>query len=344
MKMVKFYQNEGLMRLKLEGTEDLWTAQRIIFSNDIVRSKSLRRFKANESDTGELKEVVVSLRVEKTELDKTAMRLRITGKIVEGKPEQYIKLNSYHTLNVASLDTIDIIKQKWPEYLVGVVKEAVKDTKKPRLGIIVVDDEKALPAYLLGYGVEFKSEIYSNLSKRMSQKDFQEQQKKYYEAVINAIEGMDAESVILAGPGFTKDDIKSYLEAKQERIGKNIIYMQASNTERSGIYEIIKSPDVANLLRRERIRHEFMLMEEFLRGLAVGTSKYGLAGVKDAIEAYQATIVLVNDSVLGEPSIQSLLAAAEEKHLRIEVFNSGDEVGQQLASFKEIASLVSMSP
>lgn len=229
------------MRLKLDTLEDLWTVQRIVLPNDLVKSKSLRKFKANETDVGELKEVIITLRVEKTELDKNALRLRIMGKIVEGKPEQYIRLNSYHTLNIAPSDTLDIIKAAWPDYLVNVVKNAVGDTKKPRLGIIVVDDEKALPAYLLGYGVEFRNEIYSNLSKRMTQKDFQEQQRKFYEAITSTIKSMDVDTVIVAGPGFTKDDVRTYMESKQEKIDKRIIYQQASNTERSGVYEIIRS-------------------------------------------------------------------------------------------------------
>jgi protein pelota len=339
MHIVKFYQGEGVLRLKLDTLEDLWTVQRIVFPGDLVKSKSLRKFKASESDIGELKEVVVTLRVEKTELDKNALRLRIMGKIVDGKPEQYIRLNSYHTLNIAPLDTLDIIKQAWPDYLVDVVKNAVGDTKKPRLGIIVVDDEKALPAYLLGYGVEFRNEIYSNLSKRMTQKDFQEQQKKFYENVAKTIKSMDVDTVIVAGPGFTKDDIRAYIEAKQEKIEKRIIYQQASNTERSGVYEIIRSPEVESLLHSEHIRKEFATMEEFLKGLSAGTSKYGIDNVNEAIDDYRASTVIVNDSVLGDLKVQELLAKAESMHIKIEIFNSNDEVGTQLASFKNVASI-----
>jgi len=133
MRIVKFYNMEGTLRVKIETLEDLWTLQRVIFPNDLARSKSLRRFKASDSDVGELKEVIITLKVERTELDKNASRLRIMGKIVEGKPEQYIRLNSYHTLNVAPMDMLDVIKQSWPSYLIDVIKNAVNDTKKPRL-------------------------------------------------------------------------------------------------------------------------------------------------------------------------------------------------------------------
>ncbi len=108
----------------------MWTLQRIIFANDLVKSESVRKFKSSESDKGELKEVVITVRVEKTEFDKTANRLRIMGKIVEGKPLDYIKLNSYHTLNIAPGDVLDLMKSEWHDYLVIVIRNAVSDTKK----------------------------------------------------------------------------------------------------------------------------------------------------------------------------------------------------------------------
>ncbi len=339
MRIVKFYNMEGTLRVKIETLEDLWTLQRVIFPNDLARSKSLRRFKASDSDVGELKEVIITLKVERTELDKNASRLRIMGKIVEGKPEQYIRLNSYHTLNVAPMDMLDVIKQSWPSYLIDVIKNAVNDTKKPRLGIIVMDDEKALPAYLLGYGVEFRNEIYSHLSKRMTQKDFQEQQRKYYEAIVKEIKGMDVDRIILAGPGFTKDDVKAYIESKQEKIEKNLTYAPASNPERSGIYEIIRSPEVESMLHNEHIRNEFAVMEEFLKGLSSGTSRYGIDNVRAALDGFMLNEIIVNDSVLGDPGVQKLLADAESSRIKIIIFNSQDEVGTQLSSFKDVACL-----
>ncbi|MCL5262313.1 MAG: hypothetical protein M1390_00520, partial [Candidatus Marsarchaeota archaeon] len=86
MRIVKFYAADNTLRVKLDRLEDLWAVQRITFAGDIVKAESQRRFKASESDVGELKDVMIRLRVEKTELDKNASRLRVMGKIVEGRP------------------------------------------------------------------------------------------------------------------------------------------------------------------------------------------------------------------------------------------------------------------
>jgi len=341
MKIIKFYENVGLLKLRVDTLEDLWTVQRIIFAEDIVKSESERKFKSNESDKGELKKVVITLRVEKTELDKDAMRLRVLGKIMEGKPLEYVKINSYHTINIAPGDVFEIMKSKWHDYIVDVVRNAVSDSKRPRLGIIVLDEEKALPAYLLGYGLEFRNEIYSKLSKRMSPKDFQEQEKKYFDEIINTVKNMVVDTVVVAGPGFTREDVKAYGESSGvlKKINKRIFFESISNSERSGVYELIKSEKFARILEKERIRTEFQLIEEFLTNLSTGKSKYGLANVEIAMDNMQANMIFVNDSILGDPAVQKLLADAEEGKVKIEVFNSNDEVGMQLHSFKDIACI-----
>ncbi len=341
MRIVKFHEDEGTLFLKLETLEDLWSAARIVFSGDYVRSRTLRKFKASESDKGEMKEVMITVQVEKIELDKNAQRLRFTGKITEGRPLEYVVLGSYHTINAALGDMIEIRKERWPSYMMKVVKEAVRESKRARLGIMAIDDEKAQPVLLLGYGIDFKSELYSHLSKRMSQKEFQEQQAKYFEAILRSMELMDVSTVIIAGPGFTKDELKRYLDdsGKAKKLGKRLLYMQVSNAERSGVYELIRSDAVEELLKNEHIREEFVLMERFLNGLSSKASRYGIDNVSGAVGDYEATVVIVNDSALPDMAVQKLLSKAESRGVKVEIFNSQDEVGQQLHSFKDVACI-----
>jgi protein pelota len=341
MKLIRFHEDTGTLKVRVDNLEDLWALQRVIFADDIVKAESERKFKPEEGSEGEFKTVMITLRVEKTELDKSAGRLRILGKIMEGKPLEYVRLNSYHTLNIAPDTELSISKSKWHGYLIDVVKEAVMESKRPRLGIVVVDDEKALPAYILGYGIEFRKEMYSNLSKRMSQKDFHEQERKYFDEILDVVSRMNVDTIVVAGPGFTKDDIKAYAAESGvlKKTNKSIVFESASNAERSGIYELIKSERVARLMQRERISREFALMEQFLRGLESGTSKYGKESVSMAIDDSEAGIILVNDSTLWDKDTEKVLEKAEKRRLTIEVFNSDDEAGAQLSGFKGVASI-----
>ncbi|EQD26942.1 hypothetical protein B2A_15444, partial [mine drainage metagenome] len=45
MKIIRFRESENTLIVKLDTLEDLWAIQRITFPGDLVKSKSLRRFK-----------------------------------------------------------------------------------------------------------------------------------------------------------------------------------------------------------------------------------------------------------------------------------------------------------
>ena len=61
--------------------------------------------------------------------------------------------------------------------------------------------------------------------------------------------------------------------------------------------------------------------------------------VREALETYQAGAVLVNDSVLNEEGVKEVLDAAYAQRVGIRVFNSEDDAGIQLHSFKDIAAV-----
>ncbi len=342
MKIIKFYKTEKLLKIKIENFNDLLNIQRVIFINDIVKARSLRKFKPEENDRGELKEVTIYLNVEKTEIDKDSEKLRIMGKIINGNPLKYIQLHSYHTLNIEKNNIIEIKKQlEWPNYLLKIIEDATKESKKPNLGIILIDEEKSLFAYLLGYGIDFINEIYSNLSKRMTSKDYQEHKIKYFNKIIELIKNMDVSIIIIGGPGFVKDDIKKFMEDNYlvQKLNKKLFYINVSNVEHSGVYELIKNNEIENILKNQKIRLEFKLMEEFLRQVSIDKSVYGIKNVIEGIQNYEISKILVNDNILNNQEIKQLLGNAEKNNIKIIIFNSNDEVGNQLHNFKDIAGI-----
>ncbi len=342
MKILKFDRSENLVKIKIDNFNDMLNTQIVIFPKDVIKSRSLRKFKPELGGEGELKEVLIELEVEKTEIDKDSERLRILGKIINGSPLKYIQLHSYHTVNIEKSNILEIKKQEpWPNYLIKALEDAVRDSKKPNLGIVLADDEKALFAYLLGYGVEFINDIYSSLSKRMTQKDFQEQKIKYFSKIIEIIKNMNVSTVIIGGPGFTKDDIKKFIDDNglMQKIGKQLTFVNVSNVERSGLYELIKSNEVEGMLKSQRLRQEFNLMEEFLRQVSIGKSFFGKENVRMGIENYEVSKILVADDILNDIAIQGILATAEKNNIKIVIFNSSDEAGKQLHNFEGIAGI-----
>ncbi|MDE1854827.1 MAG: mRNA surveillance protein pelota [Candidatus Micrarchaeota archaeon] len=339
MKVIRYSEGTGQLKLVPSSFDDLYLLARVIGVGDKVTASTYRRFRPNEGDVGEQKEVVIELLVEKVEVDKNAQKLRLMGKILSGKPLEYVKLGGYHTTTVGEGDAITIWKDEWKAYVLSMIKKAVADSRKPRLAVVAMDDEKATFAYVRGYGIDVVTEIYSKLSKRLSSKDFDKARDAYFDEIVKKAGSMQVDVVVIAGPGFMKDDLKRYIEAKRISMGKKLAYTSASDAERSGVREAIQSDTVSRLLENEKVKKEFELLNEFLAGLNVGASYSGAGRVADALSQYLVGTILVNDSVLNDSEIKATLDSAYRQKVEIEVFNSDDDAGTQLKNFHNIAAI-----
>jgi protein pelota len=339
MKVIRFNHSTNELKLVPDSFDDLYLLARVIGAGDSVTASTYRRFRSTEEDVGEQKEVVLEVGVEKVEVDKNSHALRLTGKILSGHPEEFVRMGSYHTLNIMEGDDVTVRKAEWKEYVLGMIRQAVLDARKPKLGIVAMDDEKATFAYVKGYGIEVVTEIYSRLSKKMKQADYGKAREAYFDEIAKKVNGMQIDLVVIAGPGFTKDDMKKYFEAKGIKIEKKVVYTAASDAERSGVREAMQSEAVAKLLSSEKIKREFSALNAFLGGLAFGHSFTGAENVMKALDEYEAGIVLVNDSVLNDGRVKEVLDAAYNQHVEILVFNSEDDAGMQLHGFKDIVAV-----
>jgi len=129
----------------------------------------------------------VEVEVEKSEVDKNAQKLRVSGKIRSGRPAEFVRLGSYHTINIGEGDTLTIQKEDWKGYVLSMIKRVVSDSKKQKLGVIAMDDEKATFAYVRGYGIDIITEIHSRLSKRMKEADYDKARSLYFEDIIKVL-------------------------------------------------------------------------------------------------------------------------------------------------------------
>ena len=339
MKVIRLNNVSNFLKLEPQSVDDLYLLAIIISKGDVVEAHTTRRFRPSDGDIGEQKDVVIRIVVERAEMDRSAARLRLSGKIISGKPEEFVAMGSYHTLNIAAQDELDIQKTEWKDYILKRIKQAVLDAKKPRLGVVMLDDEKALVSYIRGYGIDIVAEIFSRLSKRMKEKDYQRRRSEYFDDVITAINNMHVDLVVVAGPGFTKDDIQKHSSDKGFAITKKVVYTAASDADRSGIREVMQSDAVSKLLANEHVKREFGYLNRLLASIRGGVSSYGPEKVADMLESSNVSVVIVNDDIINRDDIRDVLDKADRIGVRIEIFNSDDDAGIQLRNFRGIAAL-----
>ncbi len=340
MKLKTSELREGKLKLVPENTEDLWHIERVLSSGDHVFSKTWRRFKASEGDAGEKMPVKIELEAETIEFSQELNRLRITGKIIAGEPEEYAQKGQYHTIDVETGFPLTIQKQ-WKQYDIDRLKKAVSESKKPKVSIVVLDDEKALFATLTGIGIKYDFEIESRASKR--DEKFSDKVKEYFGDITKKLEDAKGEKIVVAGPGFTKDNLKKFITHKNPELLKKILFDSVSYAERSGVQELLARGTISKAVTGHSLEQDAMLMEKFMEhlGREDGLCVWGLDDVKKAVEYSAVSDLLVLDSLLRKrKDVSELADKASKAKIPMHIFSLDSAPGEKLEGFGGLAAIL----
>lgn len=341
MKIGKQDPKEGEIRLTPENTEDLWHIERILTQGDRIVSKSFRRYKATEGDAGEKKLVTIKLLVEKVEFSRFANRLRVTGKILEGTPEEFVQQGSYHTVDIEQDFPVSIIKDRWMSHHLSRIKQAIVETKRPKLGMLVMDESKAIYATLRGYGVEYELELENNASKRDDK--FDDKKLAFFGEIMKKLQSTQVGRIIVAGPGFGTENLMKFIKQKDPQLAKKIIIEHCTYAERTGINELLKRGVVSKVASEERAGTELALMEKFSTELRreSGLVAYGLEEMRNAVASSAVETLMVIDELLrNDKKIEAVVEEAEKKKVKLVVFSHESDGGRELEGYGGFAALL----
>lgn len=341
MKIGKQDVKEGEIRLTPENTEDLWHIERLLQEGDRIVSRTWRRFKATEDDSGEKKPVTIRLLVEKIEFSRHSNRLRATGKIISGTPEEFVQQGAYHTIDIEQDFPVSIIKDKWLSHHLQRIKQAVSETKRPKMGLLVLDETHAIYATLRGYGVEYELELENSASKRDDK--FEEKAASFFGEILKKLQASQVGRIIVAGPGFGKDNLVKFIRQKDPALSKKIVLEHCSYAERTGINELLRRGVVSKVASEERAENELFLMDRFSTELRKesGLVAYGLQEVKRAVESSAASTLLVEDELLRtSKEIEGIIEEAEKRKVKLVVFSHESDGGRELAGYSGLVALL----
>ncbi|KZX15787.1 peptide chain release factor 1 [Methanobrevibacter cuticularis] len=351
MKIVYQDRKHGIMRIIPETLDDLWHLSHIIETGDILSSKTTRRIQDTtgdklRSDRGIKKTFFLGIKVESINFHIFTGKLRATGSIISG-PEELIPLGSHHTLEVKLNTPLKIKKERWSRWIIKRIEQAVAASKKLSAMIIVLEDDTADLGLVRQFGIEYYGPIIGNVSgKRVIDKNRQKHLDEFYQKVIKSIlKFEDIESIVIAGPGFTKNNFYSFLENKHPEIAKKSIIESAGAGGRAGIHEILKKGTVEKLTTENRIAKEIASMNEILETMAKSPSKVAY-GKKETINAANAGAIeklLVLDTIVRSENLEKTMNLVENMNGEVMVVSSQHDGGKQLESLGGLAALLRYS-
>ncbi|MEW5955173.1 MAG: mRNA surveillance protein pelota [Candidatus Micrarchaeota archaeon] len=347
MRVVKLDRREGLLVAEPESIEDLWYLTKILEAGDLVTGRSFRRFKPTggiQATSGEKKLVKVQIRLENAEFAEQANKLRLTGPIVAGTPEEYCPHGEFHTLDVEPHQRVEVAKHL-NAFHEAVLEEAKQRSVQARALVAVMDEEKALFAELQARGIKFGPRLHCHANKRDPQQ-FEEKRKQFFaeatEVLKQKIPAEGGLQAIVAGPGFTKDEFKKFLSTKEPKLAKSVSWEHANSAEETGVYELLKKGVLERILGEQKLQEEYAALEKLKASLGRedGLSAYGLDDVRSAVESGAAAQLLVLDELVRKnKEALRLLERARQYGTRVTIFNSDDDAGAEFKAFK-IAALL----
>jgi len=289
----------GRLKLRVDNLDDLWILHNILQPGDLVLAKTFRREKVDTEDSrperGEKKPVFLGIRIEKVELHKYVNMIRLIGRIERG-----IDLGSYHTINVQPGSIFSIVRD-WKRSELDTLKEAVQESRRPKILIVSLEEGEASFGIVRQRGVDLINDLFANIPGKREKSARESLRGEFYNEVLGAImevaESQGIRDVLVVGPELTRTSFKAYVEDHPDLLsGLNVTYDTCFSPGRTGIYEAIRRGAVDRMVTSSRVSLEMTRVEQFLSEVSKGgKATYGLREVKMATEAGAVESLLITD-------------------------------------------------
>ena len=210
--------------------------------------------------------------------------------------------------------------------------------------IVVLEDDTATLGLMRQFGIEYYGPIKGSVSgKRIVDKNRQKSIVQFYEKVIESIEKFDSiQNIVIAGPGFVKNDFYDYLKDKHNDLAKIAIIEPTGSGGRNGISEVLKKGTVEKLTSENRVAFEMSAVNNLLTEIAKNSSKvvYGLKETKNAINLGAVSQLLILDVKVASESMGEAMDMVENMKGEVMVISSEHEGGKQLESLGGMAAIL----
>ena len=330
-----------------DTVDDLWHLQYIIEPGDRVAGDTHRRIQRADDhlrDTGgEREHLWVAIAVETVEFHRFANRLRVGGEIVGCSRED--QLGFHHTLNIEIHDEISLEKWFKPDQRERLTA-AVEATEDPTVAVATVEEGEAKVYSVSQAGPSERATIRGTTGKG----DFTGDRTALFSELGALLDRLSVDSIILAGPGFTKQDAYEAINDDYPELTDRMQVVDTSAAGARGVQEVLSRGAVDEARTTQRIGHESELLEELMRRIATdGAATYGASAVAQAAEYGAIEQLLIVDERLRTEragngdwaiDIDAVMKQVDHQGGEIVVLSGEFEPGRQLENLGGIAALL----
>jgi protein pelota len=336
--------SSGLLKLRLETPSDLWRIARLIHPGERVGASTTRRDpEAPEEVPGahrDRRRVWLVIRAEQVEFHGFSKHVRVTGPIVEGP----FDLGRHHTLDLAEGEELTVQKEQLNGADRALLEEGLASRGDPTVLIAAVDWGDSSLVRLRGRSVEPIADLRRTIAgKRYPGGQGEKDRTAYVAEVVEVLrrELPGAKSVIVAGPGFLKEQIAERLSEIEPSVRKILKVVPTAESGRVGVDELLRSGKASQALLGSVAAEEADLVEQLIERLGGGVrAAVGIAEVREASEQGAVETLLVSETLLADAAVTEILDRARTQRARVLIVRSEGESGRRLASLGGTGALL----
>jgi protein pelota len=295
----------------------------------------------------------LKLNVEAVSFHEFTNRLRIKGTILEG-PEDFVSFGTYHTFNIEPGQKLTITKEKWLRSELKRLKKASTFETDFNMLMVAVETGLATIALITNFSHNRIATLKKNIpGKRYEQSFRNKAYEEFFEDISKVlhekITNVKINTIIICGPGRTKDRLSQYMKEKTQipNLPKTYIIQASSGTE-SAILETLKSKELKDLKENVKVLMESEKIEEIMQLFATNSDliAIGFDEISEAIENGSIKELFCADSLIRGVSkekklkIEKILNGVERVGGIIHILSSEHPTGQQIIDLGALVAIL----
>jgi protein pelota len=352
----------GSIMIRPDTPEDLWHAYNLLQKGDLVRCTTVRKV-VKESNTGSTtsskKRLMLTIKVKKVEFDPDSLEVRLSGTVQS--ENDLVRLGSHHTLTLELNQNFSVEKECWDQIYLDIITEAANPERQAEVAAVVMHAGLAHVCLVTGALTITKARIDKNIPKKrtgssQNAKAITKFFEAVYQAILRHIDFAKVKVVLLASPGYVKDDFFQYLQ--QEAVRRDdrpfienkakFVLCKASNGHKHALEEVFSDPTIMAKMDDTKVAKEVAVLNKFMRMMDTDPDRayYGYAHVAKAHEQLAIDSLMVTDELFRSSSVKTrkqfvkLVESVRANGGQVYIFSSMHVSGKQLQQVSGVAAIL----
>ncbi|KAL8188591.1 hypothetical protein R6Q57_029879 [Mikania cordata] len=328
----------------------------------VIKNPKILREAASGSREAERVKLKLEIKVENVDYDKEGSVLRIRGKnILEN---EHVKIGQFHTLELESRRPFVLRKVLWDTLAIEALQQAADPSASADLAVVLMQEGLA-HILLVGKSLTItRSRIETSIPRKHgpSVAGYDKVLHSLYnfvsflQAFMKHIDFKVVRCVVIASPGFTKDQFHRHLLLEAERRGlrhiienkSHIILVHSTSGYKHSLREVLDAPNVMNIIKDTKAAQEVRALKDFHTMLSNDPNRacYGQKHVEVAHERMAIQTLLITDDLFRSSDVTTrqkyanLVNTVKDSGGSVHIFSSMHVSGEQLAQLTGIAAIL----